>query len=170
MEAIIPPDTIPETLDSVPEYPCENCGKEAGPYGGRGRKPKFCSDCKPNRKSNPVKVTGAAGNLASQAAITLGQLNGILCIGLMTVGMIETAKAIASENDMFEEKARQALLTDPDLCRMILKGGVKSAKISLTMAYVGMGVAVAPTALAELREKKAERDAKREAEMNEAGT
>ena len=169
LDAVIPPDTIPETMDV--EYPCQNCGREAGPYGGRGRKPKFCVDCKPTRKSsNGVKVTGTNANLAAQAAKTLGQLNGVAAIGLMAVGMMNTASALAAENDSFEERACAALVTDPDLCRLILKGGVKSAKISLAIAYAGLGMAIAPTALTEIREMKAERDAKREANENEART
>lgn len=170
VEVTIPPDTVPPDLMDV-EYPCKGCGNEAGPYSGRGRKPVWCKGCKSGqRKSNPVKVTGNAANLASQAALTLGQLNGALCIGLLAVGMTDTASAIAANNDVFEERARQALLTDPDLCRMIMKGGVKSAKVSLAIAYAGLGMAVAPVAVAEIREKKAERDAKREAAENETGT
>lgn len=168
MEAVIPPDTVPELSDI--EYPCRECGKEAGPYSGRGRKPVYCQDCKPKRKNSTVKVTGNVGNLASQAALTLGQLNGIIAMGLMAVGMMETASAIAANNDAFEERAREALVTDPDLCRLILKGGVKSARVSLGIAYAGLGLSVAPVAVAEFREKKAERDAKREAAEDEART
>ncbi len=169
MDAIIPPDSTPDYADV--EYPCSGCNKEAGPYGGRGPKPKWCSECKPKKKNaSGVKVTGAPANLAAQAAGVLEQLNGMLAIGLTAVGFFDTAGALAAANGTFKEQAYQALLTDPELCKLILKGGVKSAKISLGLAYCGLGVAVVPTAVNEFREKKAERDAAREAETNEAGS
>jgi hypothetical protein len=162
-DAVIPPDTIPATSDV--DYPCRECGKESGPYGGRGPKPKYCIDHKKgSRGASPRagKVTGAPANLAAQATGVLVQLNGMMALGLMALGFIDTAGAIAGANGTFEEQAYQALMTDTELCKLILKGGVKSAKISLSLAYVGMGVAVVPTAVNEMREKKAERDAKRE--------
>jgi hypothetical protein len=47
---------------------------------------------------------------------------------------------------------------------LILRGGVKSAKITLGLAYVGMGTQVVPVAAMELRELK-EKRAARKAEM-----
>jgi hypothetical protein len=85
----------------------------------------------------------------------------MLAIGAMAMGLNGTASAIAQANPNFEEQAYQALLTDQDLCKLILKGGVKSAKLSLGIAYFGMGAAVIPTAVVELKEKKEERDVKR---------
>jgi hypothetical protein len=167
---VLIPDSVPELADV--EYPCNGCGKEAGPYGGRGPKPKWCGDCRPKKGkgSSGVRVTGAPANLAAQAAGVLEQLNGMLAIGLTAVGFFDTAGALAQANGTFKEQAYQALLTDPELCKLILKGGVKSAKISLGLAYCGLSVAVAPTAVNEFREKKAERDAKREADENETRT
>ncbi len=167
-DATIPPDTAPDTSDV--EYPCRECGKEAGPYGGRGPKPKYCEAHKKSARSTGTragKVTGTAQTLAAQATGVLVQLNGMMALGLMAIGFNETASAIAGANGTFEEQAYQALMTDTELCKLILKGGVKSAKVSLGLAYVGMGVAVVPTAAMEFKEKKAERDAKREAEENE---
>lgn len=165
-DATIPPDSTPPLSDV--EYPCVECGKEAGPYGGRGPKPKRCPDHKKVTSSSRAgRVTGAPANLAAQATGVLVQLNGMMALGLMALGFNETAGAIAGANGTFEEQAYQALMTDSELCRLILKGGVKSAKVSLGLAYVGMGVSVVPTAAMEFREKKAERDAKREAEEND---
>jgi hypothetical protein len=148
----IPDDVVPPTTDV--EYPCEICGKESGPYGGRGRKPKRCPE---HKKGTSVrKLTGNAGNLAVQASETLSQLNGIIAIGLMAVGFNRTASTIAAGNDVFTERAHAALLTDPDLCKLILKGGVKSAKISLGIAYGGLLMPVIPVAMDELRERREE--------------
>jgi hypothetical protein len=159
----IPPDVGPELSDV--EYPCEVCGREAGPYGGRGRKPTRCGEHKRNKSS--VKVTGNSTQLASQATAVLVQLNGLLAMGAMAVGMFNTASAIAQANTPFEEQARAALATDPDLCRLILKTGKKSAKLSLGLAYVGMGIAVGPVAVMEAREKQRER-AERKASQDDA--
>jgi hypothetical protein len=97
-------------------------------------------------------------------------LNGIIAIGLMAVGFNDTASAIAGANGLFEQQAMAALTTDPELCRLILKSGTKSAKFSLAFAYAGFGVQVLPTLVNEARDKKAERVAKREAENGETGT
>jgi len=155
-------DTVPD-LEDV-EYPCRVCGRESGPYSGRGRKPVLCLDHKSTtrgKKSTP-KVTGSAANLAAQATGVLTQLNGMIAIGLMAVGLNGTASAIAAANGTFEEQAHAALLTDPDLCKLILRGGVKSAKVALGLAYVGMGVSVVPVATMEVRAIKEQRAANRE--------
>lgn len=170
-------DTVPE-LDGV-DYPCQKlmpngelCGREAGPYGGRGPKPKVCPDHKrsTSSRSGPraPRVTGSASNLAAQAAGVLVQLNGLVAIGLMAVGLKQTASALGSCSDTFESQAYDALLTDPDLCKLILRGGIQSSRMSLGLAYVGVGSIVVPTAVNELREKKAERLARME-EMNPEG-
>jgi hypothetical protein len=166
---VIPPDTIPETSDV--EYPCKVCGKEAGPYGGRGRKPVYCTECKkPASKSRAAKVTGAPASLASQATAVLVQLNGMMALGMMAMGFNESASALAGANSSFEEQAYMALVTDQDLCKLILKGGVKSAKVSLAIAYGGLAVSVFPTAVNEFKDKKAVRDAAREVEDDAART
>lgn len=171
-DATIPPDSVPETFDPgvKVEYPCRVCGKESGPYGGRGPKPKLCPEHKKVSKGASPKVTGTNASLAAQATGVLTQLNGMIAIGMMALGLNESASALAGANEGFEQQAYAALTTDPELCRLILKGGVKSAKVSLGIAYAGLGMAVLPTAVQEVREKKAARDAKREETENAAGT
>jgi hypothetical protein len=139
-----PTDSVPDLSDV--EYPCQVCGKESGPYGGRGRKPKFC----------------APATLAAQATAVLVQVNGMIALGCMGMSMFKTSHAIAEANPTFEEQAYQALLTDTELCRMILKSGAMSAKMSLGLAYVGMGMAVAPAAIMEIQEKRETRRVKME--------
>src|SRR3954466_11285287 len=138
-DATVPQDTSPHTPDV--EYPCDSCGKEAGPYSGRGRKPKFCTNCKPKRAASGVRVTGGAGNAAAQAAKTLVQLNSIFAMGAAAMGLFKTAGSSAGYQETFEAQAYAALLTDPALCQAILRTGSKSAKVSLVMAYGGMGIA-----------------------------
>lgn len=170
MDVDIPEDTVPPLADV--EYACRICGAEAGPYGGRGPKPRLCAIHKKSTSSTKreSKVTGAPASLAAQATAVLTQLNGIMAIGLMAVGLNQTASALAGANDQFEAQAYQALITDQDLCKLILKGGIKSGKMALGIAYVGLGTQVVPTAVMEMKEKKAARDAAREeAEGNVAG-
>lgn len=168
VDAIIPPDSVPETSDV--EIACEVCGREAGPYAGRGRRPTRCPDHKKGASKSGVKASAASTNLAADATKVLSQLNGLIALGLSAAGLFGTASAIAENNSLFEQRAMAALSTDKELCRMILKTGVKSARINLAIAYAGLGVAVLPSAVNEIREKKAERDARREAEADEAGT
>lgn len=152
-----------DTSDSVPltehvEYPCRTCGKEAGPYAGRGRKPTHCPECKPKKgKGSGVRVTGSASNLAAQAAKVLANANNMLAMGASVTGMFRTGGLIVEYSDTFEQQAYQALLLDPELCRTILKTGGKSASFALVMAYVGLGVAVGPTAYEEYMLKRAAR-------------
>lgn len=161
------PDVVPDLADV--ENPCKNCGKEIDiPYGGRGPRPKFCSECKPasrqTSKRQQPRVTGKDQNLAAQATSVLVQLNAMLGIGAAAVGLFKTGRAIMDANDDFEARAYQALLTDPEFCRQILKTGAKSGKLSLGLAYGGMLMTVGPTAVMEIKEKKAEREAARENE------
>jgi hypothetical protein len=159
------PDAVPDLSDV--EYPCEVCGRESGPYGGRGRKPKRCAEHKKSKSvTSTRKLTGTSANLAAQATATLVQINGLLAVGAMAVGMFQTASAIAEHNAPFEEKAYQALLTDPELCKLIVKGGVKSAKLSLGIAYAGFLVPVGMIGYNEAKELQAQR-AQRKAEMND---
>lgn len=167
VDSEMPDDTVPPT--SQVEFPCEVCGNESGPYAGRGRKPTRCTAHKrANAKgARAPRVTGAPASLAAQAAGVLEQLNGIFAIGCMAVGFNMTASAIAAGNDQFREAAYSALVTDQDLCKLILKGGVKSAKVSLGLAYLSFGMGVAPVATLEYREKKAVREAAKEAANDE---
>lgn len=160
LDATLPEDTIPEVSDI--EYPCIVCGKEAGPYGKRGPKPKYCDDHKTNkRKGSTGRVTGSAASLAAQATETLSQLNAMIAVGAMAVQMFQTAKALQEGDEQFRAQAFAALVTDPELCKFILKGGVMSAKLTLALAYGGLGMTVAPTAIMELKDKKERRLAKK---------
>lgn len=161
------PDTVPDHFDV--EYPCEVCGAEAGPYAGRGRKPKRCDlHKKAPSKSSTVKVNGSSAVLAAQAAKSLSGLNSMLAVIAAGIGLFGTGSAIMEANSTFEEQAYNALLTDTELCKTILKTSGKSAGLGLIVAYGGFGVAVAPVAVMEIRERKAAALAKKEAEY-EAG-
>jgi len=168
-EAAIPRDSTPPVSDV--EYPCEVCGNEAGPYVGRGRKPKYCADHRrsPSRAvAKPLRVTGTNDTLARQATEALCQINGFLAIGAMFAGLHATAGAISNAEETFREQTHAALLTDPDLCRSILKAGVKSGKLALIVSYVMFGAAVLPTAVLEVKTKKAEREALKAQEADQA--
>lgn len=150
------------TLDTSPpladvEYPCEKCGNETG-WSGRGRRKKYCDDCKPKAtRTAGVRVTGNASNLAAQAAKTLASINAVMAMGVGALGFFRTMGAVMDKNDDFEKAAYAALVTDPKLCQSILSVGQTSAKISLGMAYLTLGMGVAPVISEEYREKKAAR-------------
>lgn len=155
-DADLPMDSSPPN-PSV-EFPCAKCGEDVG-YGGRGRKPtprSLCKSCKPSGRSG-VRVTGSANNLAVQAAKTLVQANGFVAMGLAAMSFFKSAGTVAAYQEQFEAQAHAALLTDPELCKTILRAGGTSAKFSLTMCYVGMGIAVGPSVMEELKDRKATR-------------
>ncbi len=159
LDVNLPSDEAPADVITV-EYPCKTCGKEAGPYGGRGRKPQFCTDHKKQTTATNPSVRTSARNqaLAAQAADTLCQLNALIGTGILVVGYRDTASVVAASNDTFREQAYQALLSDAELCRMILRGGAMGAKAALIMAYGMLGATVASAAVVEYRDKKEERE------------
>jgi hypothetical protein len=90
------------------------------------------------------------------------QVNGLACVSLMLVQFHATASAIAEREDAFREQVYAALVTDPALCRTILRAGTTSGKISLLIAYAMLGASVYPVARAEYNDKREMARAKRE--------
>lgn len=153
----IPQDSIPET-DSV-EYPCEVCGREAGPYVGRGRKPKYCTEHRKSRSASGPRVKGANDALARQATESLVQLNALISMGLTLLGYYSTAGQIVANEEGFRVQVHNALLTDPKLAASIARAGTTSGKVALIMAYGMLGVKVGPVLVLEHKEIKASREA-----------
>lgn len=146
-------DEIP-SLDTI-EYPCEVCGREAGPYSGRGRKPKYCSDHKRNKNVNSTtRVKGSNATLAAQATEALVQINNMVAVGAMVLSYPETAGAISDKEETFRQQTYTALLTDPGLCRTILRAGTTSGKLTLAIAYSMLIASITPIAVLEYKEHR----------------
>ena len=158
----MPRDLAPATSGST-EYPCEVCGRESGPYGGRGPKPKKCPEhrrasvAKTGTGTRVGRVARADEALAARAVETLCQINGLLAFATGIVGFTDTCSSIQDAQDLFKERAYAALLTDAELCKSIVKSGAKSGKVALMLAYGFMGVSVVPTITMEFKEKRAAR-------------
>lgn len=155
----LPSDLTPP-MEFGAEYPCRVCGKEAGPYGGRGPKPKLCSDHKqgaPKAKSGSAVPRNSNSTLATQATDVLVQLNAGIGLGSMVLGYHQTASALSTAQEGFREQIYNALLLDPELCKMLLKGGQQSGKVALIIAYGMLGSAVVPVAVLEHKQKMADR-------------
>lgn len=149
--------------DSTPvvenDNPCKKCGRVIDvPYGGRGPHPKFCSNCKSASKgttrSKGPGTKGNAATLAGQAVEALWQINGMGALIAMIAGFHGTAQAIRDREDVFRQMAYDALVTDPDMCRVILRGGVQSSKLTLIMCYGMFAAGIGPVFLMELKAKK----------------
>ena len=155
-ENIENPDETP-TLEGV-ENPCEICGKETRKPGARGRAPRFCDEHKQS-KSTGNRVKGTNAQLAAQATEALMQVNAMVSVGAMVVGYYETASAISDEAraETFRAQVYSALLTDPALCRSILRAGTTSGKLSLIIAYAMFGMSIFPVTVNEYRDKRDER-------------
>lgn len=155
-------DDAPLTDETVgEEYPdkCEECGKGV-PYGGRGRRPRFCDDHKPRKSQSSSRSSGRGSEaVARNAASMLGQLNGLIGMGLAMYGLNMTAASIERANEQFVESATQALINDPKLARKIVGLGATTGKASLAVAYGMLGAAIAPAAVVEIKMKKADQDA-----------
>lgn len=160
------PDTVPEFSDE-PEYPCVVCGKEAGPYGGRGRKPTRCPEHKKNSGvsggARAPRMTGKSAELAAQATEALCSIDGMMALGARIVGFTRTAETIEDADETFRIRVNAALLNSPDTCRKILRYGSKGGDAALFIA-IGLHIAtIAPVFAAEAKEKKAEKEAARAA-------
>lgn len=153
------PDVTPITGGSFdPEFPGST---PDAPYGFKDdgtpykRRPRGASGSKPASKRG---VMPASDKDAAAAAAMLGKLNMLIAIGLNAAGMSNSGAAIMAGNDEFESMAKEALLTDPALCRKILGTGAVSGKAGLVMAYGMLGVSIFPAAKEEIQAKRAERE------------
>lgn len=156
------PDAIPETTEV--EYPCEVCGREAGPYSGRGRKPKFCDDHRKSNKSARSVSAPKNNALAAQAADALVQINGLVAFAATVMQYEYTGETLRNAQEEFRARAHAALVTDPKLCQAILRGGPMSARMALVLSYGMLATVVAPVAVQEYREK---RELKESADVND---
>lgn len=146
-----PTDTDPITCGH-PNAKGVGCLKEPGHPGRHRYRPYVNGEPSGSRPRSNV-------NLAGQAADVLAQMNDVIGLGLMVGGLSNTASALAARNDVFKEQAHAALSTDPGLCRMILRAGTTSAKLSLAIAYAMLGASVAPYAKMELDQRRVDRTA-----------
>lgn len=154
-----PDDVIPDVSDV--EYPCTVCGKEAGPYRGRGRKPTKCPDHKKTAGTSGIKaprVTGTNATLAVQAAEAICSIDGMMALGARLMGFANTAEVIEEADDTFKIRLVAALTNSPDTARKILRYGSKAGDSALFIA-IGLHIAtIAPVFMAEAKSKKEERD------------
>lgn len=168
-EPLTATDVVPEFDDSPIEYPCVVCGKEAGPYGGRGRKPTRCAEHKKNTGNSggprAPRITGKDAELAAKATEALCSIDGIMALGARIVGLSQTAEVIENQDEIFRIRVNAALINSPDTCRKILRYGSKGGDAALFIA-IGLHIAtIAPVFLAEVKEKKAEKAARVAAEL-----
>lgn len=163
-DAKVPTDES-ATADDTPR--CLECGKPLV-YAGRGRKPKYCEEHRKNSRGSSAPRKGAGNNatLAAQATDALCQVHGLVASLGMVTGFPMTASAIASAEDGFREQAYNALLTDPDLCKTILRAGTTSGRVALLIAYGMFAGAVAPTAVMEFKQRRELAREKAEAELD----
>ena len=158
----IPNDETPplEGLDYDPEFPGST---PDAPYGYKPdgtaykRRPKGSGKGSSGKASTPRRMPATDAQAAAAAGM-LAKLNALIGIGFAAAGLSDTAAAIHAGNDMFESMAKEALLTDPALCKKILGTGATSGKAGLVMAYSMLGVNIFPSAKAEFAAKRAERE------------
>jgi len=158
----IPKDEIPPDVTGTDL--CEKCGlRPKAPYGGRGPRTRLCVECKPGR-ATATRMGGKNAALAAQATQALMQLNNFATLGLMMAQLGKTARKWSTEieEESFRQSLYDALLLDPELCRWICRGGVKSGKIALLICYGMLFASVAPTAIAEVKERREEKEKEQE--------
>lgn len=155
----LPQDEKP-AIDGVPFDPRYPGSTADAPYGFKPNGEPYKRHHSGNGGSKggkSVRNMPASDVQARSAAGVLATANKLLGMALLPI-LPATAVAIVDGNEQFEEMAFQALLSDPALCKKILSAGTSSGKAQLFMAYGAFGMSVAPTALAEVKAKRAERD------------
>ena len=136
------PDTEPETPKRRP---------------GRPRREPMAFPTTPLPKTSGRKTANEKD--AEQAAKVLGQINDLLVLGLMGVSAIpgvpfsfmNTASGIAAGNEAFMAQAQEALVTDPNLCKSILRVGKAGGKAALATAYLSLAITAAPGVMEDIR-------------------
>jgi hypothetical protein len=144
------------TGDFDPDYPGSTSD---APYGFKDdgtpyrRRPRGTAN--KASKSTGTRRSPASESQARTAAALLAKANNLMAISLMALGMPLTAMQLRQANEDFESMAYEALLTDPALCRKILSAGATSGKTALLLAYGMLGFSVVPSAMGELKERRA---------------
>lgn len=133
-------DIYPDATPDAP-YGYKSDGTPFKRHHGRGRKQRGEGGRMP-----------ATAKQAETAAALLARLNGLFGLALTVAGMPMSAMKLAENNEQFEDMARQALETDPELCRKILSAGATSGKAGLVVAYAMLGVSTFPAMRQEYRE------------------
>lgn len=151
-----PTDTPPPTTgDYDPMYPGST---PEAPYGYKDdgtpykRRPRGTAGPRASSGRMPATETQAAA-----AAGMLGKLNMLIGISLHAFGMVDTAMSLKEANDGFEAMAKEALLTDPELCKKILSTGGMTGKTGLAVAYGTLAISIYPAAKDEIAAKRAAR-------------
>jgi hypothetical protein len=152
----IPPDITPSTDPPLGNEPFDSRYPDSTPEAPYGYK----ADGTPYTRHHGGKGSrGGSGSRmpatekqAATAAALLARFNMLFGIALNVAGMPESAASLAMNNDQFETMARQALETDPALCRKILSVGATSGKAGLIVAYGMLGVSTFPDMRREYRE------------------
>lgn len=162
------PDVFPPVSDV--DDPCKECGRQIDtPYGGRGRRPTKCLECKGKSKSPAVratKVTGTNAVLAAQATEAICSIDGMMALGARIVGFTATAEIIEEADEVFRLRVNAALLNSPDMSRKILRYGSKAGDSAFFIAIALHIATIAPVFMGEAKQKKAEK-AERLAQENE---
>lgn len=135
---------------------CQKCDREFA-HTGRGRKPRTCPDCRPTRSSSGGG-TASAEKQADAAIRGLKAGHSMIALGLVSAGYMQTASAFADAEDKWEIAAREALVNDPKLAKMIVGASAKTGSIAFFGAYAGLAMAVGQAAYVERREIRAARE------------
>ena len=152
-------DDLPPGMDECSVPGCSSPVKER--TGGRGRPPTKCVE-HTGKSTTGARAASVRGDkdtqLAGKAARVLAQSHAMMGLGIRLLGLPETAGALSDGEAGFIEAATFALETDPALCRQILSVGGKSSGLALMAAYAMLLSSVVPTAIEEVKAKRAVED------------
>lgn len=127
---------------------------------GKVRRPRG-TDRTDTTLAKPLSPTNV--KLARAATDTLLGINSFAALGLRIGQLPITADALEAEEQTFQTRVYEALLLDPELCQIILRGGGLTGRMALLLAYLMLAKNVAPVATMEIANRRLERAERREA-------
>jgi hypothetical protein len=163
------PDRCPLGAHHAKDVTCTSCG-ESFPWGVKND---GTARVKPGRKTDEVYLPGdqapkpraparggrgvsarsqaSAEDLAERAADVLMQYQNWVRVGIKFLDLTLTIEAMDEARDELRQRTMEALVLDPELSRLILRGGAKSGKSALALAFLSYVGSVAPVAYVEIR-------------------
>lgn len=146
------PDSVDIPVINSDDLTCQTCG--AGLlWGGRGRKPKYCPDCKPKRTSSTPTGRRSTGDVeAAMAALSV--LEEALTVPLKIFA--PTAGGVWQDQlPGLRERNKPILETQPKLCKSIVKTSGNAGPVALLGSYM---LALAPVLMLARAEMTARRN------------
>jgi len=158
----ITPTEIPDDVSDAPhDIACVTCGKDiAYLYKGKGRKPKYCEDHKPQRSASNLGTRRTASGAVGTAVQNLENMYGMAAAALFMFGAKGAASELSNSVPGLSAQNAAYLATDPELVKMINRVGKTGGRAGF---FIANAMVLGPVAMSAYMELAAAREAKQAA-------